>query len=116
MELLRNAGLFALLTLTLDLVPLLMAVWYVIGPSEQRLALMRPLSLVGLFAALTGGVLGFLIVLRNIGVAEEFSPDAFRRMAIGASESLVSMFVGFACLTLAWLLVAIGMARQDRRV
>ena len=112
METLRNAGIFAILTLILDFSPLVMALVYVVRPTEKRLALMRPLSLAGLFAALTGGVLGFLTVFRSIGLASEFSDDAFRRMAIGAAESLVPMFVGFACLTVAWVVVAVGMGRQ----
>jgi hypothetical protein len=112
MQTLRNASLFALLTLILDFVPLVMAVFYLIRPTDRRLALMRPLTLTGLFAALAGGTLGFLNVLLGIGIAKEFSADAFRRMAIGASESLVPMFLGFACLTIAWLLVAAGMGRR----
>lgn len=111
MELLQHASLFALLTLTIDLAPLVMAVAYVIRPTDHRLALMRPLSLAGLFSALTGGVIGFINVLRGIGVTPQFSVDSYRRMAIGASESLVPMFVGFAALTAAWLLVAAGMGR-----
>ena len=45
MDMLRQASLFALLTLTLAVVPLVMAVVYVIRPTERHLALMRPLSL-----------------------------------------------------------------------
>ena len=33
-------------------------------------------------------------------------------MGVGAAESLVPMFVGFASLTVAWLLVAVGMGRH----
>jgi len=114
METLRNASLFALLSLALAFTPLVMAMAYVIKPSERRLALMRPISLAGLFAALTGGVLGFLNVLRYFGVRSTGSFDSYRAMAIGAAESLVPMFVGFGCLTIAWLLVALGMSRQGR--
>ena len=39
--------------------------------------------------------------------------DAYRLVAVGVAESLVSMFVGFACLTAAWLLVAVGMGRSS---
>jgi hypothetical protein len=111
MEVLRHASIFALLTLAIDFVPLVMAAVYVLRPTERRLALMRPLSLAGLFAALTGGVLGFLSVLRGIGVVPELSERSYRLIALGAAESLVPMFVGFACLTAAWLLVAVGMSR-----
>ena len=112
MEMLRNAGLFARLTLALDFVPLVMALLYVVRPNERRLAFMRPMSLAGLFAALAGGTVGLINTLMIIGVAPELSPDVFRRMAIGGAESLVAVFIGFACLTVAWLLVAVGMGRR----
>jgi hypothetical protein len=115
MDMLRQASLFALLTLIVDFVPLVMAVVYVIRPTERRLALMRPLSLAGLFAALTGGILGFINVLRFVW-SRELNAETYRVMAIGAAESLVPMFVGFACLTVAWLLVAVGMGRQGARL
>ena len=114
MDMLRQASLFALLTLMIDFVPLIMAVVYVIRPTERHLALMRPLSLAGLFAALTGGVLGFINVLRFVWT-RELTAETYRVMSVGAAESLVSMFVGFASLAVAWLLVAVGMGRQGDR-
>lgn len=112
MEMLQHAGVFALLTLAITLVPLVMAAVYLVRPTDRHLALMRPFSLAGLFAALSGGVLGILHVLRGIGVTREFSEASYGRIAVGASESLVPMFVGFACLSVAWLLVAVGMTRD----
>ena len=114
MEVLQGAGVFAKLTLAIALIPFGMAIVYVAGPTERRLALMRPFSLAGIFAALSGGVLGLLNVLRTIGMTPDISTDSYRRMAIGAAESLVPMFVGFSCLTAAWLLVAVGMSRGRR--
>ena len=111
MDMLRQASLFALLTLILGFVPLVMAVVYVARPTERHLALMRPLSLAGLFAAMTGGVLGFINVLRFLWT-RELTAETYRVMAVGAAESLVCMFVGFASLTVAWLLVAVGMGRH----
>jgi hypothetical protein len=116
MELLRHAGVFALLTLLIDLLPLVMAVMYVVRPTERYLALMRPFSLAGLFAALSGGALGFLNVLRSAGMTPEFTQATNARIAIGASEALVPTFVGFACLSAAWLLVAVGMSRSRAEV
>jgi hypothetical protein len=115
MDMLRQASLFALLTLMVDFVPLIMAVVYVIRPTELHLALMRPLSLAGLFAAITGGALGFINVLRFVWT-REVTAETYRVMAVGAAESLVSVFVGFACLTVAWLLVAVGMGRRGARL
>jgi hypothetical protein len=116
METLRQASLFALLTLVLDFVPLVIAIAYVIRPSEQRLALVRPLFLAGFFAGATGTTLGFLNLLVGIGTTQDLTLEVLRRTAIGAAESLVPLIVGFGCLTVAWLLVAAGMARQDARV
>jgi hypothetical protein len=115
MEMLRQASLLARLTLIIDVVPLVMAVVYVIRPTERHLGLMRPLTLAGLFAAITGGVLGFINVLRFVWT-RELTAETYRVMAIGAAESLVPVFVGFACLTVAWLLVAVGMGRQGARL
>src|SRR5215467_11936363 len=110
MSMLRNASLFALLTLVVGFVPLVMAVVYVVRPTERHLALMRPLSLAGLFAAIAGGVLGGINVL-SIVWTRELTVEAYKVMAAGAAESLVPLLVGFASLTLAWLLVAVGMGR-----
>lgn len=111
MNILREAGLFALLTLLLSTLPLVMAIIYVVKPTERNLALMRPLALAGLFAALSGGVLGAINVLKFMWTREA-TVDTFRVMSVGAAESLVTVFVGFACLTAAWLLVAVGMSRS----
>jgi hypothetical protein len=115
MDMLRQASLFALLTLIIGFVPLIMAGVYLVRPTERHLALMRPLSLAGLFAALAGGVLGFINVLR-FAWTRELTAETYHVMAIGAAESLVSMFVGFASLTVAWLLVAVGMGRHGARL
>lgn len=115
MNMLRQASLFALLTLILGFVPLVMAVVFLIRPTEHNLALMRPLSLAGIFAAIAGSVLGFINVLSLVWT-RELTADAYRVMAVGAAESLVPVLVGFASLTVAWLLVAVGMGRQGARM
>ena len=111
METLSNMSLFGLLTLVLTLVPLPMAIAYVLQPSERRLALMRPLSLAGIFAAITSTALGFINVLVGLG-KRGFTVETYTITAIGSAEALVPVFVGFGCLTVAWLLVAAGMGRQ----
>jgi len=111
MSMLRQASLFAILTLILGFVPLVMAVIYTIRPTERRLALMRPLSLAGLFGAIAGGVLGLINSLRFL-FSRDLTAESYRLLTIGAAEALVPMFVGFACLAVAWLLVAVGMGRQ----
>lgn len=111
MDMLRQASLFALLSLALGLVPLVMAVIYVIRPTERHLAMMRPMSLAGLFASLAGGVLGLINVLK-FAWTREVTADTYRVMMVGTAESLVTLFVGFAALAFSWLLVAAGMSRR----
>lgn len=107
---LTQAGLVALVSMFMGVVPLGMGIVYAIWPSEQRLALMRPLSLATIFAALSGSALGVLNVLRGMGLSE--TPTFSRVAAIGVSESLVPIFFGFGCLTVAWLCVALGLWRR----
>jgi hypothetical protein len=110
MRVLANASIVALVSIFMGIVPLSMGIVYAIWPSEQRLALMRPLSLAAIFAALSGSTLGLLNVLRGIGISE--TPDFSRVSAIGLAESLVPIFFGFGCLTVAWLCVALGLWRR----
>ena len=112
LDMLRHAGIVSLLSMAIGFAPLAMATAYFLRPTERRLALMRPLSLAGLFAALTGTATGCLHVMRHYGIAAEFSEDLHRRMATGAAESLVPVILGFTSLTVAWLIVAAGMSRS----
>ena len=115
LTMLSHAGIHSLLTMIVAVLPLGAGIAYLVRPSEQRLALMRPLSLAGLFAALAGGVLGFINVLRFVWT-RDLTAETYRVMTVGAAESLVSLFVGFASLAVAWLLVAVGMGRQGARL
>ena len=109
---LTNASLVALASMFMGIVPLALAVVYAVWPSEQRLALMRPLSLAAIFAAVSGTAVGFVNVFVGIGTSE---PASFNRIAaIGLAESLVPLFSGFGCLTVAWLCVALGFWRVGR--
>ena len=63
---LANAGVAALASMFVGVLPLAMAVVYAIWPNEQRLTLIRPLSLATVFAAVAGLALGFANELRFI--------------------------------------------------
>ena len=110
MTVLANASIVALVSMFMGVVPLSMGIVYAIWPSEHRLALMRPLSLATIFAALSCSTLGLLNVLRGVGISE--TPDFSRVSVIGLAESLVPIFFGFGCLTAAWLCVALGLWRR----
>jgi len=110
LEVLYNAGIMALASMFVGVLPLAMGIVYAIWPNEQRLALMRPLSLATVFAAVAGVAVGFInsLVFISRGDTVNFTPVFF----VGIAESLVTLFTGFGCLTVAWLCVTIGLWRR----
>lgn len=110
MDLLANAGIMALASMLVGILPLALGVVYAIWPSEQRLMLMRPLSLATVFGAITGVAIGAINELRFIVEAGDAATP--RIIMIGSAESLVPLFFGFGCLTVAWLCVTVGLARR----
>jgi hypothetical protein len=105
----REASIAALLSMLVVLFPAVAGVSYLLKPSERRLALMRPISLAGLFAGLAGLLLGFINVLRGIWTQD---PVDWNVVAVGSAEAMVPLTIAFGSLTFAWLCVAIGMRRQ----
>ena len=115
-EILRQASIVALLSLVIAVVPMLMGVVYAVRPNEvrpteARLALMRPLSLAGLFAGLCGLSTGVVNLLRGVAIAGAANVQ-YDHVMIGLAEAMVTLVVAFGCLTVGWLCVALGMTRQ----
>jgi hypothetical protein len=88
-----------------------MAIAYAVRPTERKLALIRPLSLAGILAALCSFAVGVATALKGPADAG-INPESLRLMIAGLSESFIPPFVAFAFLAVAWLLVAAGMRRQ----
>jgi hypothetical protein len=110
LEVLANAGIMALASMFVGVLPLTMGIVYAIWPNEQRLTLVRTLSLATVFASVAGVAVGFINELVFISRGETVTLS--REAVIGAAESLVTLFVGFGCLTVAWLCVTIGLWRR----
>jgi len=110
LEVVANAGVMALASMFVGVLPLTLGVVYAIWPNEQRLTLMRTLSLATVFAAVAGVTVGFVSELLFISRSETITFS--RQVAIGLAESLVPLFFGFGCLTVAWLCVTIGLYRR----
>ena len=100
----------ALASMFVGVLPLTMGIVYAIWPNEQRLTLMRTLSLATVFAAVAGVAMGFINELRFISRSETVSFS--RQVVVGVAESLVPLFFGFGCLTVAWLCVTLGLWRR----
>jgi len=87
-------------------------------PAERTLAIVRPLcaattssTLAAFFAGVTNGLAG-LSRLLNAAPDPSASAHAWRMALGGFAESPVALIVGFALVTVAWLLVAVGLRRQ----
>jgi hypothetical protein len=85
---------------------------YAVRPTEHKLALMRPLTLAAIFAAICSSSVGFASVLKGIAEAGHWTPKYIGPLFMGLSECFIPQFVAFAFLAVAWLLVAVGMRRQ----
>ena len=109
---LTRAGVVALFGMLVGLMPLGLAVAYMIRPTERTLALMRPLSLATIFAALNTFLSGLAAGLRNLPDSRTASGYDIDRITHGLSETVTPMFVAFGFLAVAWLCVAVGMRRQ----
>jgi hypothetical protein len=109
-EVVANAGIMAVACMFVGILPLAMGIVYALWPNEQRLMMMRPLSLATVFASVAGVAVGCINELRFISRSETitFSPQ----VAMGLAESLITLFVGFGCLTAAWLCVSVGLWRR----
>jgi hypothetical protein len=113
LESLRAFSPLGLLGLVVSVGTVGLALIYAIKPKESVLILMRPMSLAAIFGGLTSFTVGITTVL--IGISNSgFTEQMWRGAAVGAAESLVALVVAFGCLTIAWLLVALGIRRGDR--
>ena len=110
LQMLSQVSIVGLLSLAVGVLPLPLGAAYAIRPTEQRLALMRPLSLASIFGGLSGSLLGAINVLRMMWIMQP--PVETRVLAVGAAEALVPLSVAVGCLTVAWLFTAVGLRRQ----
>jgi hypothetical protein len=104
---------FALIGLT----TLAFAVSFAFRPTERTLGIVRPLcaattcsALAAFFAGVTNGLYALSRLMDAPGAAP---PGRLWPMAVGAfAESPIPLVVGFAGVSVAWLLVAVGLRRQ----
>ena len=110
-EMLGQLSLFAKLTMVVAIVVFGLAVAYLFRPTEQKLLLMRPVSLAAIFATVSGLLGGWIAVLAGVAATPEgHLPTA--SLYRGIAESLTVGFVSFGLLAAAWMLVAVGGVRR----
>ena len=88
------------------------AIAYAIRPTERKLMLLRPLTLAAIFASVCSFTGGLATVLKGAGATPAWDAHAVGLALMGLSECVVPLFVAFAFLAVAWLLVALGLRRQ----
>jgi hypothetical protein len=106
-----GAGFASLLGLLICAVPTVVGVWFALRPGERLLSLMRPLTLAAIFSALCSFVLALANGARMASTMNGLDLDGIHRVGAVLSEGLAPVVASFACLTVAWACVAIGMRR-----
>src|SRR5262245_22388188 len=100
----------AIASMLVGVLPLTMGIFYAMSPTEQRLVLIRSLSLATVFSAVCGVALGFINEFRFISRQETVSFS--QQISAGTAESLLTLFINFGCLTATWLCVTVGLWRR----
>jgi hypothetical protein len=110
-DMFREFSVFAKLTIVVAIAAFGLAVAYAFRPTEQKLVLMRPVSLAAIFATISGLLGGWIVVLQGIAAPPDGHLPVLA-MSLGIAETLTVGFVCFGLLAAAWLLVAVGMQRR----
>jgi hypothetical protein len=111
-DLYAQISVFGKLTVVVALLAFGLATAYMFRPTEQKLALMRPVSLATIFSAVSGLLGGWIALLQRTAAP----PDGHLPVLIvyqGIGESLIVGFVCFGLLAASWLLVAVGLLRRS---
>lgn len=107
-----GASYASLLGFFLCCVPMIAGAWFAFRPSERLLALMRPLTLAGVFSVLCNLVLAMANGFIAISMMSGLDLQGIRVVAAVFAEGLAPVVASFASLAVAWFFVAIGM-RKD---
>ena len=109
----RETSILGLLGMIVAIATTLYAAMYAWRPTEARLALIRPLSLATIFAALCSFNAGAANIFSGLSATGKFGDTGWREVALGTAETFVALFFAFGCLAISWLLVALGMGRAN---
>ena len=108
-EAMKNLGIAAMLGALVSTAPMIVGIAIAFRPTERFFALMRPLSLAGIFVTVSNTMLGLVNTFQHMAARGPVSTNV---LAAQMAETLVLPFLGFACLTAGWLGVAVGTHRQ----
>jgi hypothetical protein len=106
-----NASLFSLLGIIVTASPMVAGFAFALRPSAVRLALVRALTLVAVFATAANLFLGGINVLIGLSRQSPAMPGPRAEIYTSLAEVLVIPFIGFVFLALAWVGVATGLRK-----
>lgn len=111
----RAGGVGMILVLLLSVPCLLAAGAFVRAPDPRRLQMVRALSTALVFSVLTAVCSNLAAVMSKVPEHPEWSksPDMPLIVMTGLAEALTPTLVGFAVLTVTWLLMAVGYRRSE---
>lgn len=114
LEFIRVGGVSMLFILALGGAALVVAGLHARRPTIRRADIVRALTAATVFATLTGVCGGFAAVMHKVPSNPEWahSPDLHLIVMTGLGEATANAILGFALLTLAWLLMAIAARRE----
>ena len=111
MNALAHASLFSLFTLLITAAPMIAGFSFALRPSTVRLALVRALTLVGIFAGLASLISGVVNVLIFMASRSPATPEPPGEVYTSSAEILIIPFISCVFLALAWTGVAIGLRK-----
>jgi len=113
----KAGGVPMLFVLLLGVAAAVAAVRFAWRPDERRIGAVRALTVAALFSIGVGTCSDLAAVGHNIASNDEWahSPDMPLMVLQGVSESMSPGILGFALLTIAWLVMAVGHRRLAAR-
>src|SRR5688572_4300766 len=111
-QFIREGGFPMLVIIVLGLVTLGAAVRFAMRPAERGIALVRALTAATVLASVAGFAAGVAAVGHGLNTNPEWQPQMALIAAQGLAESLANPILGCFLAAIAWLGVAVGVARM----
>ena len=110
---LGSASYASLMGMLICAIPMVVGLLYLMRPKERVLSLMRPLTLAAIFSAACGTALAITNGLVALSRASALDANGVGHVAIVVAEGMIPVIASFACLTVGWICVAVGMRTAD---
>ena len=111
MNALGNASLFALFGIFINAAPMVAGLAFAVRPSAVRLAMVRALTLMGVFVTLANVFSGGINVLIGLARQSPAMPQPPSEVYTATAEIMVIPFTCFVFLAVGWAGVAVGLRK-----